>query len=87
MTPPNARWHGPPSVLGVALGLLVAAVPFVLGLGAALYLVLLVVGPLGGALLLAVPGRTRQLGVGLLASGLAYPVGLASVLLAAAVIG
>jgi len=72
--------HGPASLVGVAVGLLCAAVPYAIGdVGATAFWLLLGLPPLLGLVLLTWSGRPRQLGIGLLASGLAYPFGLAVV--------
>lgn len=66
------RWFGPPSLLGVVVGMLVAATPY---LGIARHAGLLVVLPfVVGVLLLAVRGRPRQLGTGLVVSAFALPL-------------
>jgi hypothetical protein len=65
----------------VVVGLIVEAVPFLIRQDGAY--VLLALPPVVGLVLLAGPARLRQLGTGLLASALAYPLGLASVLVAA----
>lgn len=72
-------WHGPPSVVGVVVGLLVGAVGL-LAQQDGLW-VLFVLPPVLGLLMLAGGTTVRQLGVGLLASGLAYPIALGTFLL------
>lgn len=73
--PVDAPWHGPASLLGVALGLALWALPYVAPRDTVSLLVWLV-PPLAGVVLLAVRGPARRLGVGLLASCLALPVTL-----------
>lgn len=85
--PERVPYHGPLSVAGVMLGLLVAAVPFVIGVDDAVYWCCVLAGPGVGVVLVFLPGRVHQLGTGLLASGIAYPVGLTGLLVAAALLG
>ena len=78
MPPPAARrgaWHGPASVVGVMVGLLVEAVPLLARAGGLSWLLFLL-PPLVGALLLLAGAGTRRFGMGLLAAGVAYPIAL-----------
>lgn len=70
-------WHGPASVVGVVLGLLVEAVPLMAGAGGTSWLLFLLPAVVGAGLL-AAGSTARQLGVGLLASCAAYPIALAT---------
>jgi len=80
LTPARPPVHGPASVVGVALGLVCAATSYLVpDLEAAGFRALLVGPPLLGLVLLTWSGLPRQLGIGLLASGLAYPFGVAVV--------
>ena len=78
--------HGPLSPVGAALGILLVALPFATGsIDLPLAWVAWVAGPVVGLALLVVPGHARQLGIGLVASALTFPLlllalGLASVL-------
>lgn len=72
-----SAWHGPLSPVGAALGVVLVAVPYVLGVdGAAPYVALSLLGPVLGLVLLVAAGPLRQLGTGLIASALTYPLGL-----------
>lgn len=67
--------HGPLSPVGAAIGVVLVAVPFAFtsvdtGVAWAAW----VAGPVVGLLLLVVPGRARQLGIGLVASALTFPL-------------
>jgi hypothetical protein len=74
-------WHGPASVAGVMAGLLLEALPILAGPDK--LWVLFFLPPVVGLVLLVAGGTLRQVGVGLLAAGLAYPIALATYLLVA----
>jgi len=74
----NGRGHGPLSLVGVILGLAVQAFPFTGTWGTPFSWLVFATIPTIGLSLSVLPGRSRQLGVGLMASGLAYPFGIAT---------
>lgn len=80
------KWHGPGSLAGATSGLVLQAVPFLTGAWSLLW-PLLALTPLAGLILLIFPGRVRQVGMGLVASCIAYPAVVAVVMLVAVVMG
>jgi len=77
--------HGPLSPVGAALGILLVALPFAFdSVGAPAAWAAWVGGPVLGLVLLLVPGRVRQLGIGLVASALTFPLLLLALGLASA---
>lgn len=71
--------HGPLSPVGAAIGILLVALPYAVASvdGPAAWAAW-VVGPVVGLVLLLVPGPARQLGIGLVASALTFPLLLAA---------
>ncbi|GAB3655830.1 hypothetical protein GCM10027596_09280 [Nocardioides korecus] len=82
----NARaLHGPLSPVGAALGILLVALPFAVGgMAAPAAFTFWLGGPVVGLGLLTFPGRARQLGIGLVASALTFPLLLLALGLASA---
>ena len=77
--------HGPLSPVGAALGILLVALPFAVGsIDTPVAWAAWVGGPVVGLVLLLVPGRVRQLGIGLVASALTFPLVLLALSLASA---
>lgn len=78
-------FHGPLSPVGAALGVLLVAAPYALGVADSAAWVAWVAGPVLGLLLLFVPGTARHLGTGLVASALTLPLLLLALLSVGAV--
>ena len=73
-------FHGPLSPVGAGIGVLLAVMPYALGVRELSTVVAVWCAvPLVGVLLL-VPSRTRQLGTGLVASALTVPLTVAALL-------
>lgn len=78
MSASRTTWHGPPSVYGVVVGLMLAALPYIGLVDGPLVWPAILLAPCVGMVLVFAPGRARQLGTGLLASGAALPIALLS---------
>lgn len=78
----SRTFHGPLSPVGAALGIALVALPYALGWGeGGATMIAWVAGPITGLVLLLVPGPTRHLATGLVASALTLPLLLLGVLL------
>lgn len=69
------EFHAPLSPVGAAIGVLLVAAPYAFtAVDERAAWAAWVAGPVVGLLLLAVPGKARQLGSGLVASALTFPL-------------